>query len=76
MLSRDQLKKGSVFHPILLALKDKERIKEIQLDEPYLRDKQPIWLMDYPILCYIRKKKSEEVPRNIVVVNLADCQLP
>ena len=36
----------------------------------------PIWLMDCPILCYIRQKHSEAVPRNIVVVNLADSELP
>lgn len=54
MLSRDQMGNKSNFHPTIIALKDKEGIREIVLDKPYIRDKQPVWISDYPILCYLR----------------------
>ena len=54
----DLLQEVTTFSPNILALKEKEQISEIILENPAIEEVddrvQRFWMTDYPLLCYLQ----------------------
>ena len=69
---QDLLQENSLdFHPEILALKEKERVREVILDKPAIGLTHRFWITDQPLLCYLSLDEQDRM-KNLIMVNLLD----
>ena len=71
----DYTQNSAIYHPELLALKEKENIREVILTSKNGQSSREVnkrfWVLDYPIMSYKQYNENQ-----LVMVHLADPDAP